>query len=348
VSPSRRQFISSYSSWGLLAATNLGSFRDQADPVGKLDLDVDPHVVDFWEKQVRQPYEDYLKRVVSKGAHLPAPEEPIFLMLNANDDLQLANTTSADSLPDTGSPDVLLSVRHFHPSESDKVQLQNYGTGSLRIDFKQVTNQPGIPDALAWSAMSSILAGSNKQLPDFPKLDFNPGVAWGKFQTINVPDGIGFWTWNFFVKRREGVWGNLLSAIHKSQLYVPLLGLPAVAVVALTAVDKILAFIQGEGTSKFLFQSQDTPVVATKKSLEQAKGSVILPPGSHTFVAVRGRDVSKIKNLTVKQDLLVPKGTKDLDAFDAASQTAKDVSYITLSVNTTIKTNTKKTTTKKS
>ena len=48
-----------------------------------------------------------------------------------------------------------------------------------------------------------------------------------------MPDGIGFWTWNFFVKHKEGVWGNLLSFVHKSQLYVPLLGLPAIAVSAL-------------------------------------------------------------------------------------------------------------------
>jgi hypothetical protein len=328
---SRRQFLSS--SALAVAASKANLFAEQAGQQSDSGLHFDSRVVNFWATQVRSPYEDFVQGAGPKGPRFPAPEEPVFLMLNPDDSLQLANTTSADTLPESGSPDVLLSVRRFHPSEADKQQMQAFGTGSLRIDFKQVTNQPGIPDALAWSAMSSILAGKNKQLPDFPKLDFNPGTAWGKFQTINVPDGIGFWTWNFFVKRKEGVWGNLLSFVHKNEMYVPLLGLPAIAVSALLALDKILGYIQGEGASKFLFQSQDTPIVTTKKAVQQASGAVIIPPGPHTFVAVRSRDVAKVKNLTVRQDLLVPKGTKDIDAFDAASKTASDVSYITLSVS---------------
>ena len=182
---SRRQFVSS--SALMIAFSQARLLGGQVGSERGSDPNIDSRVVNFWANQVRKPYEDFVQGNGAKGGHFPAPEEPILLMLNQDGSLQLANTTRSDALPDSGSPDVLLSVRRFRPSDTDKKALQDFETGSLRVDFKQVTNQPGIPEALAWSAMSSILAGKNKQLPDFPKLDFNPGTAWANFRRSTYP-----------------------------------------------------------------------------------------------------------------------------------------------------------------
>ncbi|HVR21782.1 MAG TPA: hypothetical protein VMU26_00510 [Candidatus Polarisedimenticolia bacterium] len=169
---SRRQFI--WSSALMFALSESKLLAEQVSEHSGSALHIDSRVANFWASQVRNPYEEFVQGSGAKGGHFPAPEEPIFLMLSSDDSLQLANTTSADTLPDSGSPGVLLSVRRFRPSEADKQQLQAFGTGSLRIDFKQVTNQPGIPDALAWSAMSSILAGRTSNCLTFENLTSIP------------------------------------------------------------------------------------------------------------------------------------------------------------------------------
>jgi hypothetical protein len=101
----------------------------------------------------------------------------------------------------------------------------------------------------------------------------------------------------------------------------------------LTAVDNVLGYLQAEGQSSFLFKSLDSPVVATKESYDRAPGSTVLLPG--TYLAVKQSHVSKLQNVVVNDGLLVPPGTKDLEIFDKAAETLKDVTYVSMTVTPT-------------
>ena len=47
------------------------------------------------------------------------------------------------------------------------------------------------------------------KLPPLAELKFDPATTWGKARSIPVPGGGGYWTWNFFVQKKD----SLLSRI---------------------------------------------------------------------------------------------------------------------------------------
>jgi hypothetical protein len=160
------------------------------------------HVFDFWSKSVRQPYADFTAGIGVRSGAPPAPEDAAFVYFSESDGFQLASKLKRDKLADKGNMDVLVRVQRFRPSTDDRNQLTNLQTGSLRIDVKQVDKLPGVPEALAWTAMATLLS-NRKGMPAFEKLNFNPGTAWGQFDKIPLPSGMGFWSWNFFAKKNE-------------------------------------------------------------------------------------------------------------------------------------------------
>ena len=80
--------------------------------------------------------------------------------------------------------------------------------------------------------------------PILKNLQFDPGKSWGQIQQVPLTNGLGFWTMNFFMKKKEGFWGDFLDFAKKiSGMLTPvyaLLGLPAIAATALTQVDKVM------------------------------------------------------------------------------------------------------------
>jgi hypothetical protein len=96
-----------------------------------------------------------------------------------------------------------------------------------------------------------------------------------------------------------------------------------------------LGAVQAQGDSKWLFQGLDTAVCATKDSIGEVGGpdaaKVVLTTG--TYLIVRNSSVSQLKDLVIQDGLVVPHNTNKLDVFDAAKNTLKDQSYLTISVS---------------
>src|SRR5204863_5292063 len=156
--------------------------------------------------------------------------------------------------PEKGDVSVSVHVDRFRPSQADRDQLARLQTGTLRIDVKQVTPLPGLPEALAWTAMEVLASKkSGEPAPTLNNVKFDPGSVWGQLQTVPLTGGLGFWSWNFFMKRREGFWAQLLDMLFKTlktaEPLLPLLGLPGIAVSGLKYVDSVLGGIQAEGES---------------------------------------------------------------------------------------------------
>jgi hypothetical protein len=247
--------------------------------------------------------------------------------------------TDVDNFPDTGDMDVSVHVARFRPSSSDANALANLQTGTLRIDVKQVTPMLGLPEALAWTAMATLASRQKGQaIPSLDTVKFDPGTIWGQFQSVPLTGGLGFWSWNFFMKKREAFWGQLLDELFKTlgavQPLLPLLGLPGIAVSGLKYVDQIVGAVQAQGPSQWMFKGLDIPVCANKKAFTDAgAGSRKLLLTNGNYVILPEVSVSKLDPALVIQDgLLVPPNTPPLKIYDAAKQVLPDVSYMTISV----------------
>jgi hypothetical protein len=314
-------------------------------------------VFDFWTSKVRSPYEDFLAGEASKGAETPAPRDSTFLFPSASKGLILAGTLGTDDIadfPESGDRDVTVSVERFRASPADKATLANLQSGTLRIDVKQVTPLPGLPEALAWTAMATLASrDKNKTVPTLDNVKFDPGTLWGQFQKIPLTDGLGFWSWNFFMKKREGFWGQLLDILFKTldtvQPLLPILGLPGIAVSGLKYVDQIIGGIQAQGQSQWLFRGLDIAVCTTKESFKAAgaKGARKLPLTTGSYVIMPEDSVGQVdKDWIVSDGLLVPSKTPNNKVIDVAKTILPDVSYMTLSVSVS-ESKTKSTDTKK-
>lgn len=348
MSANRRQFLQTSSIAGIASALVIPELDALAQTRNSTTGDAqgvfDQSVFNFWTSRVRSPYEDFLEGVKTRGAEQPQPRDSTFVFPSKKG-LVPASTLSPDDIdgfPADGDKDISVHVERFRASPADRATLANLQTGTLRIDVKQVTPMPGLPEALAWTAMATLASRQHNQA--VPSLDnfvkFDPGTVWGQFQSIPLTDGLGFWSWNFFMKRREGFWGQLLDHVFKTldtvQPLLPLLGLPGIAVSGLKYVDQIVGAIQAQGQSQWLFKGLDIGVCATKKSFESAgaKGARKLPLTTGSYVILPEDSVGQLdKNLVVQDGLLVPPDTDPLKIYDVARTIIPNVSYMTISVS---------------
>jgi hypothetical protein len=347
----RRAFLRAASGAGLAPAIALLSGTAIAQPHKQGNSNqvagqstFDESVFDFWTAKVRSPYEEFVNNEQSKGVVTPQPRDSTFLFPTASKGLVPAptlETSDIDSFPDDGNSDVTVHVERFRASPADEAALANLQSGTLRVDVKQVTPLLGLPEALAWTAMATLASRDKKQkVPSLNNVKFDPGTLWGQFQNIPLTDGLGFWSWNFFMKKREGIWGQLLDILFKTlntvQPLLPILGLPGIAVSGLTYVDQIVGGIQAQGQSQWLFKGLDIAVCTTKKGFDAAgaKGARKLPLTTGSYVIIPEDAVSQVdKALVVKDGLLVPSDTPSNKIYDVAKTILPNVSYMTVSVS---------------
>jgi len=347
MSASRRQFLQTYSVAGIastLLAPGLDALAQTHSPAPANGQSAFDHsVFDFWTSTVRSPYEDFLEGVHTRAATPPQPRDSTFVFPSKKG-LVPASVLSPDDIdgfPTDGNKDISVHVERFRSSPADKAALSSLQTGTLRIDVKQVTPMLGLPEALAWTAMATLASRQrNQPVPSLDNVKFDPGTVWGQFQSIPLTNGLGFWSWNFFMKRREGFWGQLLDQLFKTldtaQPLLPLLGLPGIAVSGLKYVDQVVGAIQAQGQSQWLFKGLDIAVCATKASFESAgaNGARKLPLTTGSYVILPEDSVGQLdKNLVVQDGLLVPPNTDPLKIYDVAQTIIPNVSYMTISVS---------------
>jgi len=294
----------------------------------------DPDTLKFWTTKVRQPTDN----IVSGATILGSVEEPEFVFFDpATKAFDVASNLGDQDLPPSGDAKVTVRVERFRPSTPDAQEFRNAKTGTLRIDLGQVTPLPGLTEALAWTAIAAFLPAANNQLPSLDKLQFDPGKTWANPQDIPIPDGLGYWTWNFFLKKPENLWGKIISLFTKTgDIVFPVLGLPGIALTALKAVDKMLGYVQAAEGSRWLLQSVNKPVFATKAGKERGgsdairlrTGTYLVMPQSH--LSAFGKAASKLE--VQSGGYVVPKGTDQFQRIRVAGETVPEVTYLAVSV----------------
>lgn len=276
---------------------------------------------------------------------MPQPEDSTFLFASSKGLVPAGLLTPDDikDFPADGDMNVEVQVERLRPSQNENATLTNLQSGTLRIDVKQVRPLEGLNQALAWTVMATLAARQKGQpLPDLGNVKFNPSTAWGEFQNIPLPGGLGFWSWNFFMKKRDGFWGQLLDHFFQTfeltQPMLPLLGIPGIAVSGLKYVDHIMGGIQAQGGSQWMFKGLDVAVCANRKSFDAAgaKGARKLPLTNGSYLIMPESKVDQLAGDWAIQDgLLVPAKTPPTQIYKVAREVLTDVSYMTISVSVT-------------
>lgn len=333
----RRDFLSCF----LAAAATLPFNQSSFPSKGKLRSvssetapQIDAATLHFWSDSVREPS----RRFRATGS-LPETRGAIsghtaaFLFYSKKEGFRRAESTGDQSTIDRGAAQIALAIDAFRPSQSDLKQLRDLGSGSLRIDLQQNEHLPYLSERLAWSYIGCLLPAQGAQLT-YSDFSFDPKSTWGKLQMVPLPGGIGFWTWNFFVQRRAGIWGRMCEVFKNGQKALASIGLPAIAEDSLQAVDKMLGYLQAHEESKWMLKSEDVIVYATKQARDMIPGRALaLRSGSYLIVPVEyAGNLEGNSELELRDGLVVPKGTKSSDLAAAARATLPGVSYISASV----------------
>jgi hypothetical protein len=146
---------------------------------------------------------------------------------------------------------------------------------------------------------------------------------------------LGFWSWNFFLKKKESAWGKLMRAFRVANKTVfPLLGFPAIAVTALTAVDRIIGYVQAQDGSNWLFKSIENPVYATQEAQAKIGTGIGLQDGDYLVIPrAHLSDFGKaISTLEMKKGYVVKKGTGDFDVYANALNEIPAIDYLSIRV----------------
>jgi hypothetical protein len=334
---SRRSALGSIASLGSLPAQAMPAlFAGLAESMSQESGSQTTANNEFWNENIRNP-ESGNSRSISPNS---APRA-VFVYYDPAHGFLTGSDIGDTALPDRGDAQVLIHVDHIRTSANDQKRFANLEGGSLRIDLQQQAALPSLAERLAWTAIAAILPES-KNLPPLKEMTFDPGTTWGKMQTVPLPGGGGRWTWNFFLQHRKSHWMQLFDALRSgvglaSQIFG--VGLPAMAITALTTVDKIVAALTRDSNPDWLFQSSDTYIYATKEARDSFEGSklrlkqgmyIVLPSDQvESFSKQRSR-------LVVKDGLIVPANTSSLDVYEAAKEVIPDVTYLTVGV--TVKT----------
>jgi hypothetical protein len=317
----------------LILLGDLSNSQERAVPEpGSQTGSADQSSFDFWTQDIRNPDSGGTgTRAVGN-----APRAS-FVYYDEHSGFVTGSDIGDDGMRDAGDLDILINVDHVRPSLADQGRFVNLEGASLRIDVQQGAPLPTLGERLAWTAIAGFLA-ENKKLPALKEMTFDPASTWGKLQTVPLPGGGGRWTWNFFLQRRKGRWMQILDAIRRNRgLLAPIfgLGLPAIAITALTTVDSIVAEMTKDERTEWLFQSPDVYFYATKRARDTLEGSklrlkkgiyVIMPSDKLSAFA------KEASGLTVKDGLIVPRNTPGLEVESAAKDTIKDITYLTVGV----------------
>jgi hypothetical protein len=334
---SRRDILSLLPLLGSSALNPFARSGDDAEPTAIFEAwaqeaPADRNTFDFWTQDIRNP-----EAAGARTRGLGAAPRASFVFYDPVKGFLTGSDIGDDGLREAGDIDVIVNVDHVRPSVADQGRFLNLEGASLRIDVQQGHPLPSLSERLAWTAIAGFLP-ENKKLPELKEMQFNPGTAWGKLQSIPLPEGGGRWTWNFFLQRRKGRWMQLLDMIRRTKgLLMPIfgLGLPAIAITALTTVDAIVAEISKDERTEWLFQSPDIYFYGTRRARDTFEGSKLrLKQGMYVIIpsdklAAFGKEQN---GLTIKDGLIVPKNTTAFEVEAAAKHVIPDITYLTVGV----------------
>ncbi len=241
--------------------------------------------------------------------------------------------------PPQGDVSIQFSVAALKPANEDRRTFEKLQSGALRVDMVQ--NQPsmiaGISDFAAWTAIAALLPDKTNKLPPLSNLVFDPNSTWDKPQTMMLPGGTGHWGISLGVQRKDSLFCQILNQLSTEVgRFAPALGFPGICASAFTAFNRFFGMIHSK--PQWVFKTDGVPVYATSDSWKDSGGGASrgVPLRTANYVIVPQKHTaafqSAMKDLTMKQNFIVPKNYSGVDLYSAANEVLPDVTYATLAV----------------
>jgi hypothetical protein len=139
------------------------------------------------------------------------------------------------------------------------------------------------------------------------------------------------------VQRKDSLFTQILNQLSTEVgRFAPAIGLPGICSSAFTAFNRFFGLIHSR--PQWVFKTDGVPVYATSESWKDsgAGASRGIPLRTANYVIVPQKHTaafqSAMKDLTMKQNYIVPKNYSGVDLYSAAAEVLPDVTYATLAV----------------
>ena len=342
---------------GLLSSPGVGrgmaALLDQ-DNAKDINPDLDAKAYNFWSNFWSSDAEPI---VGTSGQHRggasshPDDAQPVFLHYGPEG---FKNAAELDVSKLVTAGDVMVSVNTstVKVAEEDQKTFQRLQNAQIRVDVAQKTAIIPILEAMAYTVVAGMhslqtqgpakadLRTAKKTPSTVQSISVSSDAAWQKMQNIPLPAGEGRWALNLEAQRRDSLFCKVLqNVVKESGLFVPMLGLPGIAMSALNSFNIIYGALHA-GTVPII-KGNPVRVFATQEAVQRtgAPGSVtgiVLKSGTYLLMpAKQSPPVEQLKDFSVIQGRVVPPKTALADLDAAAADTLKDVTYVTFDVGVT-------------
>jgi hypothetical protein len=341
MSASRRQFVTDASALGLLAAflPELAAAQGAARQIPGEDTPHDSY--GFWNgffDSVNPESPAYGKKGASRGPKDKLPDTGAETQyLHFRDDVKkwrYATDISKDELLDyDGDVSVSIALSQYRPGGGDL----GVHASQLRVDTTQIYPYMNIIAPLAWTAIAS-LAPDKAGKVSLEQLGFRSAKATQATSKILLTRGTGKVAVNISKAASTSIFVKALNVmIAGAKMLVPMVGLPAISVPALSAFTETLSY--WEDRTKFLMSGNLTTAVATRQSMndpEREDRYISLVSGEYLMLPLKHTDelAKELPNLDMVQGYLVPKDADpNLPLATRAQSAAPGVTYASMRVS---------------
>ncbi|MFZ0819581.1 MAG: hypothetical protein WAM91_05895 [Candidatus Acidiferrales bacterium] len=348
----RREFFRDVLALGVLqglavspaAARGVAALFDQST-AQNVNPDFDSKAYDFWSGFLASSAEPVTQSAgQTRGRHGGAESDvqPVFLQYD-NEGFKNAAEIDTTNLIPQGDVAVSLNTSTIKISAEDQSIFDRLQNAQLRVDVAQKTSIIPVIEALAYTVVSGMMSLRQEVNPKLPKPPYVQNVsgssdaAWQKMQNIILPKGEGRWALNLEGQKKDSLFCKVLqSVVKQGGLFVPMIGLPGIAMSALQSFNVLYGAIHAEPVP--IIQSNPLRVFATQEAVQKtgSPGSVtgiMLKSGTYVLVPAKQMPAAdQFKNLTVIQGRVVPVKTPMADLDAAAAETLLGVTYVTFDV----------------
>jgi hypothetical protein len=358
VSNVRRDFLKELLAAGTLTGITyspgvsraMGAYLDQ-DSAKAINPDYDQKAYSFWSDFLASDAEPIVGATGQHrgpGAVRSDDVQPVFLHYGSEG---FKNAAELDTTKLISSGDAMVSVNTstVKVAEKDQKTFERLQNAQIRVDVAQKSPIIPILEAMAYTVVAGMRSAqpgkpvktnstpSKKTQSSVQSISVSSDAAWQKMQNIPLPAGEGRWALNLEAQRKDSLFDKLLQNIVKEAgLFVPMIGLPGIAMSALNSFNIIYGALHSGSVS--IIKGNPVRVFATQEAVQRtgAPGSVtgiLLQSGTYILIpANQLPSVDQLKSLSVIQGRVVPPKTATTELDEAAADTLKDVTYVTFDV----------------
>ena len=273
--------------------------------------------------------------------------EPVFLHYD-KDGFKNAAELDTGKLVTEGDVMVSLNTSAIKIAAQDQEKFNNLQNAQLRVDVAQKSAILPILEAMAYTMVAGMHSsrsksksgGGPKSGSSIQSVNVSSDSAWQKMQNIPLPGGEGRWALNLEAQKKDSLFYQIVQIIVKSAgQFAPMIGFPGIAMSGLQSFNILYGALHSRPVN--IIKANPLRVFATQEAIEKtgAPGAVTgIVMQSGTYVLIPAKQLpsdSDLKNLTVTQGRLVPPNTPLANLDIVATETLKNVTYVTFDVGVT-------------